>query len=201
MAGAISVSRLTGDGLRARLDDVAALRIKVFRAWPYLYAGDRAYEKRYLATLAEADGAVIVAAFDTAAPRRDRTVGVATASPLAHHHAEFATPFAGAGLDVAEWFYLAESVLLPAYRGRGLGVRFFQEREAAAREQGFRRACFCAVVRGDDPRRPDDYTPLDGFWHNRGYAPLDGVTATFHWREVGGRDEVAHMMQFWGREL
>ena len=198
----IRVSRLEGDGLRARLDDVAALRVEVFRAWPYLYSGDRAYEKRYLATLAGAEGAVVVAAFDTSVPRRDRTVGVATASPLRHHHAEFAAPFSRAGLDVSEWFYLAESVLLKEYRGQGLGVRFFHEREAAAREQGYGKCCFCAVARdGDHPRRPPGYVPLDAFWRNRGYAPLDGVTATFHWREVGGAQEVPHEMQFWGRDL
>ena len=36
----LSVYRCQGDELRARLDDLARLRIAVFRAWPYLYDGD-----------------------------------------------------------------------------------------------------------------------------------------------------------------
>ncbi|MFP5511018.1 MAG: GNAT family N-acetyltransferase, partial [Alphaproteobacteria bacterium] len=41
----IRVAALTGAGLEAALDDVARLRIAVFRDWPYLYDGDLAYER------------------------------------------------------------------------------------------------------------------------------------------------------------
>ena len=54
---------LAGDELRAALPALARLRITVFRAFPYLYEGDAAYEERYLATFAAAPGAVIVGAF------------------------------------------------------------------------------------------------------------------------------------------
>lgn len=36
---------LTGDTLTSALDDVARLRISVFRDWPYLYDGDLEYER------------------------------------------------------------------------------------------------------------------------------------------------------------
>jgi len=65
----LSVRPLSGAELAAALDDLAALRIAVFAAWPYLYEGDPAYEARYLAEYAAAPGAVLVAAFDGA---RDR---------------------------------------------------------------------------------------------------------------------------------
>ena len=44
----LKVERLSGEGLRARLDDLARLRIEVFRAWPYLYEGTLDYERHYL---------------------------------------------------------------------------------------------------------------------------------------------------------
>ncbi len=44
----MKVEALTGDALRGALPDVARLRIEVFRAWPYLYDGDLAYEEAYL---------------------------------------------------------------------------------------------------------------------------------------------------------
>lgn len=44
----IDVRALTGLDLDAALDDMARLRIKVFRDWPYLYDGDVDYERRYL---------------------------------------------------------------------------------------------------------------------------------------------------------
>ena len=71
------------------------------------------------------------------------------------HAREFAAPFAAAGFDLADTFYCGESVLLPDYRGRGVGHRFFDLREAQARKIGRRWCCFCAVIRPDDhPLRP-----------------------------------------------
>ena len=193
----LRVVLLQGERLRARLADVARLRIEVFREWPYLYDGDADYERRYLSTFAAAEGATVIAALD-----HDRMVGAATASPLRHHHADFAAPFEAAGHDVDAWFYLAESVLLPDYRGRGVGVRFFEEREAAAREQGFERTCFCAIARdADHPRRPQGATSLESFWRKRGYAPLEGVVASFAWKEVARNGEVDHKMRFWAKRF
>jgi hypothetical protein len=42
---AIDIRRLTGEAPKAALDDLAGLRIAVFRAWPYLYEGTRVYTK------------------------------------------------------------------------------------------------------------------------------------------------------------
>ena len=39
---------LTGNAVGEVLDDLARLRIAVFRDWPYLYDGDVAYERDYL---------------------------------------------------------------------------------------------------------------------------------------------------------
>ena len=123
----VSVRPLTGEEVSARFEDMARLRIAVFRAFPYLYDGDMDYERRYLETYAAAPGAFVCGAFD-----RDDLVGMATASPLSQHKAEFAEPFETRGLDVDDFFYFGESVLLPAYRGQGVGVRFFEGREAEA---------------------------------------------------------------------
>ena len=196
MAADIRLARLTGEALAARLDDIAALRCAVFREWPYLYEGNADYERAYLAKLATGDGLAVAALDGT------RIVGVSTAMPLAQEHEAFLKPFRDAGMDVGRFFYLAESVLEPTYRGRGIGVRFFEEREAAARDGGHDRTCFCAVVRPDDhPARPADYRPLDAFWRRRGYEKLPGITTSFPWREIGDEAETEHPMQFWGRSL
>jgi len=55
---------LTGAALEARLDEVARLRIAVFRDWPYLYEGSMDYERSYLSTYRTSPGAILVGAFD-----------------------------------------------------------------------------------------------------------------------------------------
>ncbi len=194
----IEVSALTGSALVQGLPALARLRIEVFRSFPYLYDGTLAYETRYLQTFAEAEGAVIVAAWEDG-----EIVGCATAAPMATVDPAFGAPFRARGLDVGRIFYCGESVLRAPYRGRGLGHAFFDRREAQARALGgFTTSTFCAVVRpSDHPLRPRDYVPLDGFWTKRGYAQAPGLTCTFTWKDVDEPQETAKTMQFWTREL
>lgn len=192
------VEVLTGeDAIAGAIPDVAALRIAVFRDFPYLYDGDADYEQAYLADFAVAAGAVVVVARAGA-----RVVGAATGVPLAAAEPEWAAPFEARGLPVDTRFYCAESVLLPEWRGLGVGHAFFDAREAHARRLGLSHSCFCSVIRpGNHPARPDAYRPNDAFWLKRGYRPLDGVTARFSWRDIGDAEETRKMLQFWERTL
>lgn len=194
----LSFETLSGAALTARLDALAGLRIRVFREWPYLYDGDATYEARYLAAYAQSPGALVVAASTT----QNEAVGMATCQPGTEASEKLRAAWANAGLDAASLCYFGESVLLPEYRGQGAGVRFFEEREAHARRLGLSIAAFCAVVRNEnDPRRPRDYTPLDGFWRNRGYALRLDISTVMSWREVGDTRETPHVLSFWIKKL
>lgn len=193
----ITTRVLTGPDLEAVLDDVARLRIDVFRNWPYIYDGTLDHERAYIATYRGKERAVVVGAFDG-----DRLIGAATGTPLEDHASDFAAPFAGTGLPLEDVFYCAESVLLPQYRGRGLGHAFFDARETHARAIGATFSAFCSVIRpADHPLRPADYRPLDGFWRKRGYAPMAGVVARFSWSDVEEVTPSEKALQFWGRAL
>ncbi|MFN2305883.1 MAG: GNAT family N-acetyltransferase [Paracoccaceae bacterium] len=193
----LTVRALTGAALEAALPDVARLRIAVFRDWPYLYDGDLAYEEGYLQSYRDSASAIVVGAFNG-----DRLVGAATGTPLADHADDFGAAFAGQGMALDRVFYCAESVLLPAYRGQGAGHRFFDLREAHARALGFDHVTFCAVQRpADHPARPETPQDLQPFWRKRGYAPLDGVTTTFGWKDIGATDETHKPMQFWMKAI
>ncbi|TNF21533.1 MAG: N-acetyltransferase [Rhodobacteraceae bacterium] len=188
---------LTGAALEAALPQVAQLRIAVFRDWPYLYAGDLAHEAQYLQSYRDSDRAILVGAFDGA-----RMIGAATGTPLADHADAAQIAGCGLGVPVERIFYCAESVLLPGYRGHGIGHLFFDQREAFARARGFTHAAFCAVRRpADHPQRPADYRPLDPFWRKRGYAPVEGAEAVFSWKDLGGDRQSEKPLQVWMRAL
>lgn len=180
------------------IDDLARLRITVFRAFPYLYEGTVDYERDYLATYARSAESLFVLALDG-----ETVVGASTGIPMSEETEAFKAPFLDGGWNPGRIFYFGESVLLPAYRGQGIGVRFFEEREAHARRLGrFDHCCFCAVERpADHPLRPAGYEPLDAFWNRRGYRHLPELRTEFTWRDVGEDAETAKPMSFWLKEI
>src|SRR6056297_965093 len=107
----IRVERLTGAALAAVLPGVARLRIEVFRAFPYLYDGDLAYEESYLQVYRESEDAILVGAWDG-----ERLIGAATGTPMEDHAGDFGAAMAGCGVPLESIFYCAESVLLQGYR-------------------------------------------------------------------------------------
>lgn len=194
---AVTIEALTGERIMAAIDELAALRIAVFAEWPYLYDGDEAYERDYLREFVEAPDGVLVAARDGS-----RIVGAATASPMWAQKPEFRLPFEARGLDTQSLFYFGESVLLPQYRGQGVGHAFFDAREAQALACGASAATFAGVVRPEDhPARPAGYRPLDAFWRKRGYAPVEGLVTQLAWKEHGEAGESPKPMQYWLRRF
>jgi GNAT superfamily N-acetyltransferase len=180
--GPLRIETYTGERLRPLLGDLARLRTVVFRDWPYLYDGDPRNEERHLATYMTTPLAGV---------------------PLAAEPEPVRVPFLARGWDPARFFYFGESVLLPEWRGRGVGVEFFRQREAHARavsDADF--SCFCAVQRpADHPARPADYVPLDGFWARRGYRFYHDLCCRMSWKEVGQAGPGEHTLCFWMKAL
>ena len=197
MASGLAIETLSGEGTRSVLPALARLRVAVFRDFPYLYDGDLAYEQKYLAKFLDIPDGTIVVARDG-----EEVVGASTALPLLKAGASEQQPFRDAGMDLARIYYFGESVLMSAYRGRGIGVAFFNARESRARALGYAIATFCAVQRpGDHPRRPQDYVPLDEFWTRRGYVRRPELSTTFSWQDLDETHESPKPMVFWTKEL
>lgn len=194
----IRLETFTGEAISPYIADLARLRIDVFAAFPYLYQGSADYEAYYLEVYARSPRSLFVLAFDG-----DRVVGASTGVPLAEETEEVRSPFEKQGWPVETIFYFGESVLLPSYRGRGIGVGFFEAREAHARSLPKMAWCaFCAVERpADHPARPPDYVPLDAFWHKRGYRHHPELRTTMRWTDTGEDEETPKPMSFWLRAI
>lgn len=188
----------TGPQIADVFDDLARLRIAVFRDFPYLYEGTMEYEKAYLQTYANSERAFLFAVCDAG-----KMVGATTCIPLADETEEVKQPFLEAGYDLSKIFYFGESLLLPHYRGLGLGHRFFDEREAHAGGFGeYEYTCFCAVERQENhPLRPAGYRPLDEFWTKRGYRKEPLLQSKFDWPDLGESQSTSKPMVYWLRKL
>lgn len=197
----LSVEVLSGPDLKAAIPELSRLRVAVFREFPYLYVGDANYEARYLQSYLDTPDSLVVLVWD-GVWAGGTVVGASSALPLQAEQAELRAPWEVAGHDVNRVWYLAESVLLPAYRGRGLGVRFFEERERRGRELGYDIASFCAVERAaDHPARPADYVPLDQFWKHRGYTKRPELVAQLPWQDLDKASESLKRMVFWTKNI
>lgn len=180
------------------VEALGALRIAVFHDYPYLYEGSLDYEKDYLQIYVQSERAFLFSVFDNG-----KMVGATTCIPLADEAAEVRKPFEDAGFDISTIFYFGESILLPEYRGLGLGHRFFDEREAHAGSFGnFKLICFCSVERGDNhPAKPANYRPNDTFWLKRGYVKEPSLQSIMEWPDIGETSSSAKKMIFWTKTL
>lgn len=193
----LRLENVHGKHIETYLDALGALRITVFRDYPYLYDGTLDYEREYLKVYLNCPQSLAVLAFHGQA-----VVGASTCMPLVAEGPEFQEAFIRADFDLSKICYLGESILLPQYRGRGLGKQFFKRRENHARALGLSLATFCAVDRPlDHPLKPSDYRPLDDFWKSRGYTKQPHLQATFHWKEVHEEVESAKTLTYWTKEL
>lgn len=197
VGAALQLLSLHGAAIEPYLDALAALRIRVFRDWPYLYEGSISYERQYLQSYLRCSESIVVLAL-----QGEDCVGATTALPLLAAEAEWQAPFVAAGLALNNTLYFGESVVLPDYRGLGVGVAFFAAREAHARAYGLSECSFCAVQRpAEHPLRPAGYSGNESFWHKRGYRPRPELVGHYDWPDIGAAESSRKTMQYWSKTL
>lgn len=193
----VKITQLKGKQIKDYINELAKLRIETFKEYPYLYEGNLEYEQKYLSTYTNCDETLLILVQDG-----ERVVGCSTAIPLEFESIECQQPFLDNNLNIKEYFYLGESVLLPQYRGQGIYRHFFEARENAAKEYGSKVAAFCGVVREEnDKRQPPNYEPLNKIWQHFGYQKSDSLVSEYSWKEVGAKEETKHDMIYWIKQL
>jgi GNAT superfamily N-acetyltransferase len=193
----LSFVSVSGTDIEPYLTELGLLRLQVFRDFPYLYEGDLDYERAYLDVYLRTPASFLFAVFADG-----KMVGATTALPLAAETPDVQQPFLDAEYKLDEICYFGESILLPQYRGVGLGHRFFDEREAYA--LGVLKArvtCFCAVNRPENHAlKPVSYRPNDAFWLKRGYAPQPELVCEMQWKDRDCTQETTKSLTFWTKE-
>lgn len=198
MKNDLTFVKKSGQKIESVFDDLGNLRIQVFHDFPYLYQGNLDYEREYLHTYSKCERAFLFAVYD-----QDKMVGATTCIPLTNETEDVRKPFEEAGYDIESIFYFGESILLPTYRGLGLGHRFFDEREAHTKSfSEYDVTCFCSVVRPEDhPLKPEQYRPNDAFWLKRGYQPQPSLISQMEWMDIGEAQPTLKDMVFWMKKL
>lgn len=193
----VTVTTVVGGAIAPYVEELARLRARLLRGWPFLQDGGVDEERARLRGYVESWRSVVSLVHD------DRElVGASSGLPLADAPPEVRAGYAAAGIEPEHVFHFGPSILLAGYRGRGLGHCFFDQRESHARSLGgFRYTAFCAVQRpATHPLRPPFGHDHAGFWRKRGYAPRDDVALEIESHEVG-QGRVLTALQAWLRPL
>lgn len=194
----IEIKTYTGRDIEPYLNDLARLRIAIFRDFPYLYDGSIEYEENYLRRYTESPDSLAVLVSEGG-----QIVGASTAIPMEDENEAFRRPFIEQGYNPSGIFYCGESVLSKEYRGRGIYASFFTEREKYARKlKRFNIICFCAADRPHThPLKPAGYQPLDPVWNKFGYEKHPELTTTYSWKDLDREEETKKEMVFWLKKL
>ena len=203
----LQVSTYYGTDISPFIPAIAALRIKVFKEYPYLYAGSRAYEEQYLNSYCQARDALVVVIVD---PDTQAIVGVSTGLPMSQAETVFQLALKKRQVDPESLYYCGESILEPAYRGRGIYPSLFDYRERHGRQLGLTESVFAAVVRTPESHygrsalalRPNGYRSLADKWRRLGYQPWQGMQVELSWPTIGSQDdENLHTLQYWHKSI
>ncbi len=187
--------KLSGSEITPYLDDIAKLRITVFKEFPYLYEGNLNYEKKYLQRYIDSEKSLILLALV-----EDKIIGATTCIPLYDEDEEFKQPLFQSGFDPKRTMYFGESIILKECRGKKLGHTFFKEREKYAKNaiKDLTTTCFCAVIRDENHKlRPHTYTPLNRFWQRMGYVEINDLVAKLSWKDIDHKSETEKELIFW----
>ena len=193
----IKILKFSGQEVEDHLQDLAHLRIAVFREWPYLYEGSLDYEKKYLQVYTQSKRSIVCLLKDGS-----KTVGATTGLPLSDEAEEFIKPFRDNSYDIDKIFYFGESIILPKYRGHGLGKDFFELREKHAQQalgDNLEYTCFGSIQRPlQHPLcNPQYYQLVYGLWKQHGYVPHPELVAHIPWQDIGEKVETEKPLIFW----
>lgn len=193
----LTIKAFSGEDARLYWQQIAKLRIEMFKEFPYLYEGTYEYEKEYLETYFKSKNSVILLVFDA-----DDLVGFSNAIPLVEEMKEIQEPFLRMGIDIGAHLYVGEVMIQPPYRGRGLLRKFFEYHDASAVKQNCSKIVLMTVNRSDDhPCRPKNYNSPDPIWEHFGYHRLPEMDISMVWKQVDTHKDEVNRLALWQKHI
>lgn len=183
-------------------DYIAHLRMEAFKPFPYLYAGNLEYERTYIRGYQFAKKAMLATANIDG-----NIVGISTGIPL-NADSEIVSgakeAFEKENINVEDYYYYGEIIILPEYRGLGLAKKLYEAQDIIVRRWGYRFTSILTVVReADHPLKPQSYQPTDKLWERLGFC-WKGLEIAYHWPTIQADrtvKEQKHSLEFWIKNL
>jgi len=196
------VEILIGNNASRYIDLVAKLRLEYFKEFPYLYEGNIEYEKKYV-TGYTLDKKSMIAVVKI----NGEVAGISTGIPLISDSeivADIKKGFQKKEINIDEYYYYGEVIILPKFRGLGLSRKLFEAQDKIVKEWGFRHVYILTVIRENNhPLKPKNYKSPDVLWKRLGFLQID-KTVSYHWSTIqkdGSVKNNENTLQFWIKNL
>ncbi len=191
----ITYQLLQGEKIQDFIDEIARLRITIFREFPYLYDGNEAYEKEYLKKFAEISESLVVLSLD-----ENKVIGAFTSLPMRFEQEGVKKEIPSDWIKNA--FYLSEIVLEKTYRRQGIGRTMFQMMlDKINTLQKYNRILFASIEREENhPFKPHDYISNDEIWIKQGFQKTP-YHSTISWKEINEETDSSKKLSIWQKEI
>lgn len=194
----MTIQLVKGKELLANIAELAKLRLKIFREYPYLYEGDSASEESYLSLFASSSDAFFIVA-----KGESQLVGAISGIPLDFAQKEIRDAFCQSTIESGGYYALCDILVLKEHRNRKIGSILYKEFEnQLLKMKRYTKLVLWQIVRAqDDPRRPNDYFSLDDFWRKKGFIKHPELVCYIPWKEVSDEKAISHRFEFWVKEM
>jgi len=194
----LHISVLSSEQIDKNIEEIARLRINIFKEYPYLYDGDFEYETRYLKKFTQTPDSMMVVVKDN-----ERVVGAMTGLPLQYEENSIQEPWIVHNKDNKNVYYFSEFLICPEYRGKGLGKKIFELAETTITQlKKYDLFSLATVIRPENhPALPGNYKKLDAFWQQNGYMKKSNLICHIPWKEIGEHEESSKPLIFWLKKV
>ena len=179
----LHLEKFQGTAIEPHNEEIISIVNRVFYDYPYRYDGKSEGYTESIKEHAKSANGYVVLAMDG-----EKVVGVATGIPLSESGVTLP------GVDPSSVYYLCELLLLPEYRGQGLGTKMGREIEHFAKEHGY---TLLALTSMEAP----GYTSAHTAFKKLGYTKHPDKYYETSWVHVGETEPTSHRLFFWTRPI
>ncbi len=191
----LRVESLTGAEAKKYFEELARLRIEIFREYPYLYDGTPDYEKPYLERYFKSGHSRILLVLDG-----EKVRGMATYIPMSCEEDEIKAPFVKLKLDISRYLYIGEFILEPQCRGKKIFNVFMDYAQALLKELSLEKLAIMTIKTSPNDRlRPKNYQSVNVLYRRLGFQKIENSEVEFTYKSSATGQTQPHTMYFWQR--
>jgi GNAT superfamily N-acetyltransferase len=179
---------------------LAEYRVTYFAEYPNFYGASLEEELPYSNVFFQRpDSAIIIAYYN------NQPIGLITGASCIGVDEGYkdSTSSFDAHINLSDYYYIGDVIMLPEYRNKGVGRNLFAMIEEHARKRGYTKTCLISESYEEHPLKPAAYLEYDVVWKKFGYNRMHAfMNARWTTLQVDGSCKTQeHTLEYWYKNL